>query len=137
MKDHNPHDPVNMIGEAYENFLENTMHNLHIEDGKTPSSQPVSIRRLDHASTISSPALDQEFIKASLINLLKHAGDQTRVNLFQLNKFKRLPDEYHEGELVQAGTLYCAHCDTPEIFTLPGFLEKCKNCGHTTFRKER
>ena len=143
MKDHNPHDPLNMVGEAYERLVEKTMANLHIKEDKINKELPKTIRRLDYKSIVHPQphpgnwnTINREFVKTSLLNLLSHAADQTTLELKQLRELKRLPDEYHTGELVNAGTLYCDQCGIPYELELPDFLGKCENCGNTTFRSQ-
>ncbi len=141
MKDHNPHDPLNMIGEAYERLIELTMRNLHIQDGKK-SSLPGDT--LDHSSsnnpirnnkTINHTPYDQEFLLLLLANILRNAADKTTLELNFLQKRKKLNDEFHAEELVDASVYYCDHCGSPHKVVSPSLLEKCKTCGHSTFRK--
>ena len=143
MKDHNPHDPLNMVGEAYERLVEKTMANLHIKEDKINKEIPQTIRRLDYNSIMHAHprptnwrTINRDIVKTSILNLLSHAADQTTLELKQLREQKRLPDEYHTGELVNAGTLYCDHCGVPYDLELPDLLGKCENCGNTTFRTQ-
>ena len=145
MKDHTPHDPLNMVGEAYERLVEKTMANLHIKENKINKELPKTIRRLEYKNIIYPQmtnndsdwhTFDKEFVKTTLLNMLSHAADQTTLELKQLHDLKRLPDEYHTGELVNAGTLYCDHCGMPYELELPNFLGKCENCDNTSFRTQ-
>ena len=84
MKDHNPHDPVNMIGEAYELFVERAMQDLHVRDG-TDSKNP---SKPTHRIIKSSDAPSQ---KSLWIENKKFLLDQFRykISLFlELNQIK-------------------------------------------------
>lgn len=145
MKDHNPHDPLNMIGEAYERLIELAMKNLHIQDGKknahstTPHSNRISQFSSDilhrDSKQLRHPVYDQEFLVLLFTNILRTAADKTTMELNHLKQCKKLSDEFHSDELVDASTYYCDHCGSPNEISLPSYLEKCINCGHTTFRK--
>ena len=146
MKDHNPHDPLNMIGEAYELLLEKTMHNLHIIDGKSISANDeqnhhMTLHVKNNPFSVSTTRHDTQnpfnasMLKLSLVKLVINSADRTTIDLLQLQSNNLLPDEYHAEELVSAGTLYCDHCGMPVEYTMPSFLETCRHCGYNTFRK--
>ena len=142
IKDRNPHDPLNMIGEAYELLLEKTMHNFHIIDGKdTPLDSKENLhiknRSFDHKITAQDDksSVNTELLKLSIVNAIRNTADRTTMDLIQLQSQKKLPNEFHAEELVNKGTLYCDHCGTPVELFIPSFLEKCHHCGYTTFRK--
>ena len=144
MKDHNPHDPLNMIGEAYERLTEIAMRNLHIQDGLKKSKLILASSNRRPQSELDSLLMDpkklshspyhQDFLKLLFTNILRNAADKTIVNLNYFQKCKKLCDEFHTEELVDANTYYCDHCGWPNEIELPSFLEKCQNCGHKTFR---
>lgn len=142
MKDRNPHDPLNMIGEAYELLLEKTMHNLHIIDGKDVSSEDEESSRMKNKSFNTKTtkhstenSLNTELLKLSIVNVLRNTADRTTMDLIQLHAQKKLPNEYHADELVNKGTLYCDHCGMPVELLMPSFLDECHHCGYTAFRK--
>jgi hypothetical protein len=98
MKDHNPHDPVNIIGEAYEMLLEKTMHDLHVHDGIESSSPSESIHRVaipSYAHTQEPHWIEEKKhqLKNSTLEYLKHAGDKTTIALRRLNLSRSTPDK--------------------------------------------
>jgi hypothetical protein len=145
MKDYSPHDPLNMVGEAYEQLVEKTMANLHINETRTDKTIPHTIHRLDYSSIVRTPrektgqdipAINSSIAKATLLDIVSHAADQTTLELNRLRNLKRLPDEYHSGEQVNAGTLYCDRCGMPHEMELADLVGKCDNCGNTRFRTQ-
>ena len=101
MKDKSPHDPINMIGEAYELLLEKTMHNLHLNN---TASVSVPVDSKPHAQshqtkTHGSDWLEsgKEFFKLSALELLGGAGDKTRLELKRLANSHKTKD-WHFGK---------------------------------------
>ena len=135
MKDYNPHDPLNMIGEAYERLVEITMRNLHIRDGKKESTQPSSAHPDKFSKASHHIDFNQEFFLLLLTNMLRSAGDKTTLELNQFRKRKRLSNEFHANDLVEANIYYCDYCGTAFKLKFPNVLHKCQSCGYSTFKK--
>ncbi len=170
MKDKTPHDPLNMIGEAYELFLERTVDELHkAEDAAGPKIHHVIDKAKDKAVALEELTADEasklagvvkrdlhhaaehidetgeglknwlgfekDIVKTSLLSLFSRAADQTIVELKQLRDQWLLPDEYHEGEFIGLGTLYCDKCGYALQFKKPGKIPKCPECGNSTFKR--
>jgi len=95
MKDKSPHDPLNMIGEAYELCLEKVIHGLHIQDGAPPHKATISVKLSSNHQPKDTPPdwvdLEKDIIKASLLELINDAGDKTTVALKRLNNTSTSP----------------------------------------------
>lgn len=86
MKDHNPHDPVNIIGEAYELFLEKTMHDLHVQDGKEPAESSAHPSSKTTNNSYAHWIENKKFLlKNTALEYLGDAGDETTITLRRLN----------------------------------------------------
>ncbi len=96
MKDHNPHDPVNMIGEAYELLLEKTMHDLHVHDGTDSTKTAQSADQTDAPSNTYMRWIENKkfLLKNTTLEYLRDAGDETTVTLRRLNHPKRTLSKY-------------------------------------------
>ena len=170
MKDKTPHDPLNMIGEAYELLLERSADELHkVEDKAGPKLHSAIDRAKDKAVALEELTAEEahklanvvkrdlhhaaehidetgeglknwlgfekDIVKTSLLNLFSHAADQTVIELKQLREQWLLPDEYHTGEFIGLGTLYCDKCGNPIQFDKPAEIPECPECGNKTFKR--
>ena len=138
MKDHNPHDPVNMMGEAYKLFVEKTMHDLHMREGKGSTKPSKFIHRVikpNIALTQKSFWIENKkyILKNSALEYLRHAGDDTIITLRRLNQIPSLvdkpdennaPNQWHGDNAINA-SIYLPKNNTRQY-------KKCKN---KTFRR--
>ena len=142
MKDHNPHDPVNIIGEAYELLIEKTMRDLHVQDGTKPASSSNSVRRLNNPYNTDSKKSywleNKKFlIKNSALDFLSHAGDKTTIELKRLNDSQSHLDKPDENENYDMNKVYERNINCtakPVIKTKTPNYKKCKN---KAFRRQQ
>ena len=139
MKDHNPHDPVNIIGEAYELLLEKTMHDLHVSDG-TASTEPSKFSYPvipSYAQTQKSHWIENKkyLLKNSVLEYLRHAGDKTTITLRQLNHSQNTPDKPDENE-TNMGKTWCRHKTiNTAMFSANNNAPQYKKCNNKAFRR--
>ena len=116
MKDHNPHDPVNMIGEAYELLLEKTMHDLHVHDGVASTKSPQSATQTNMPNNTYTHWIENKkfLFKNTALEYLGDAGDETTITLRRLNhpqrssskrsEYKNKPDNTVHGYRIKTKT---------------------------------
>ena len=142
MKDHTPHDPINMVGEAYELLLEKTMHDLHVQDGKSISKPLPPIHRLhkhdgnqdNHSESEVSQwlASEKDLIKTTIIELLQHAADRTTLELRRLNSLNHPSDKHSNSE-----RLHGDHNNPPMESARKIKTPQYKNCNNKSFRRQQ
>jgi len=142
MKDHNPHDPVNMIGEAFELLTEKTMHDLHIQDGTKPASSSKSIRRLsDPYNTDSKKSYWLEnrkyLIKNTALEFLSHAGDKTTIELKRLNDLQSQLNKADENENYDINKLYGININYMARPVIKTKTPNYKKCNNKAFRRQQ
>ena len=138
MKDHNPHDPVNMIGEAYELLLEKTMHDLHVNDGvdSTKPSQPI-YRVIDSNYAHKSHWIENKkyLLKNAALEYLKHAGDKTTVALRRLNHTQNATDKLDENDSNARNKLPGHRAINTALYSAKNNIHQYKKCNNKTFRR--
>ncbi len=139
MKDHNPHDPVNMIGEAYELLLEKTMRDLHMQDGSPTRKPSNSIHHLHTSEKEKSYWLETEksFIKTSILELLSHAGDKTTIELRRLSDTNDNQDNYSTSEYSDYKNLYGSNPNNRDRFALKTRTPHYKACSNKSFWRQQ
>lgn len=116
MKDHNPHDPVNIIGEAYELLLEKTMHDLHVHDGVDDSASQASADKtsINANQNYMHWIEDKKFLlKNTALDYLGEAADGTTVTLRRLyhpqysseNQNKKISAKHNHGRKSKLTTI--------------------------------
>lgn len=147
MKDHTPHDPINIVGEAYELLLEKTLHDLHVQDGKSASKPLPLIHRLHKRdgdqnnlpeSEISQwLEAEKDLIKTSIIELLQHAADRTTLELRRLNSLNQLPDELFSDKHSNMKKLHGDRSSPPVESARKIRTPQYKNCDNKSFRRQQ
>jgi hypothetical protein len=139
MKDHNPHDPVNMIGEAYELLLEKTMRDLHMQDSSPTRNPSNSIRHLRESANGKSYWLETEknFIKISILELLSHAGDKTTIELRRLSDTNNNQDNYVTKESSDFESSYESNPSNKDRFALKTKTPHYKTCSNKSFWRQQ
>lgn len=140
MKDHNPHDPINMIGEAYELFVEKTMHDLHLRDGKEstkPSKFIHHVIKPDIALTQKSFWIENKkyILKNSVLEYLRHAGDDTTITLRRLNQIPNIFDKPDENENDAPNQWHGDNAINASIYSPKNNAHQYKKCKNKTFRR--
>ncbi len=140
MKDHNPHDPVNMIGEAYELFVEKTMQNLHVRDGTGFTKPSIST----HSAIKPNPAPSQKslwienkkfMLENSALEYLRHAGDKTTITLRQLNQAPSASDKLEKNEYNAPNNLHGHRNINTAVYSDKNNAHQYKKCDNKTFHR--
>jgi len=79
--------------------------------------------------------LDIALIEDKLIELFSTMTDQTRLELEKLAMRAAKFGEWHSGEIVTAGTLYCKSCGEGLRFEHIAHIPSCPKCKGTTFKR--
>jgi len=140
MKDPNPHDPINMIGEAYELFVEKAMHDLHVADGKDSTKPAKPIYRLTNPSdtiTQQSNWIENKkfLIKNSALEYLGHAGDKTTVTLKRLNQIPSASDKSDKNEKNISNKLPDHSVINTSPYSAKYNAHQYKKCHNKSFRR--
>lgn len=141
MKDHNPHDPVNMIGEAYELFVEKTMHDLNVHDGTDstkPSSAIYRITKPEPATIQASLWIEDKkyFLKNSALEYLRHAADVTTITLRRLNQIQTISGKHDENEHDSPNDS-SGQCANTSIRSTKNNSHQYKKCINKAFRRRQ
>lgn len=78
---------------------------------------------------------DLEVIENGLLNMFSLMVDQTQLELENLAESARQATEWHSGEIVGLGSLYCEMCGHALQFQEPDYIPACPNCGATQFKR--
>lgn len=140
MKDHNPHDPVNIIGEAYELFLERTMHDTHALSKANTRKSPQPIYRIlnrsdKHNETSHWIENKKYLIKNIALDYLKHAGDKTTVALRRLNHSQKTADKHATNENILVDKLHQPRNSQTIRHSLKTDTHQYKKCNNKAFRR--
>jgi len=140
MKDHNPHDPVNMIGEAYELFVERAMQDLHVRDGtdsKNPSKPTHRVIKSSDAPSQKSLWIENKkfLLKNSALEYLQHAGDKTTITLRRLNQAPNTSDKLVENENNAPNKLHGHRAFNTTMHSEKNNAHQYKKCDNKTFRR--
>ncbi|MCK5717957.1 MAG: zinc ribbon-containing protein [Thiomargarita sp.] len=78
---------------------------------------------------------DLELIEDRLLDMFSVMVDHTRLELDNIAERARLANEWHSGEIIGLGTLYCEMCHHALQFQKPDYIPACPNCGATIFKR--
>lgn len=78
--------------------------------------------------------IDTDIIESFLLDRMKQAADQTRI---ELNKLKTTAEnaEYHTGEIIGPGVVMCDQCGEQLHFHKAGHIPPCPKCNQTHFHR--
>ncbi len=140
MKDHNPHDPVNIIGEAYELFIERTLHDPHARTNVSPEKPSQSIYRMinkSHEHRQPSQWIENKkyLIKNIALDYLKHAGDKTTIALRRLNSSQNSADKPVTHESSPRSKSHQPRHNLASLASPKTDTHQYKKCNNKAFRR--
>lgn len=88
----------------------------------------------DFKKWLALDTLNAEIIEDYVIDLFKHAADQTRIELDKI-RFAAETAEYHTGEITGPGVLLCDNCGENLHFEKAGHIPPCPKCKKSRFHR--